>query len=195
MVVAENAPQGEGFLLVPSIDRKRRGKQKWRSLRVVLALAAVDVGYPRDAPATVLFGEWFRFGKPNDQKFLFEKTVSPTASNSSSIPKKHSKQPSLELLEQLPILEPAKIHPRPKVPKLPLVVVVTFYPVFPDPYAVIHETILLNLNNNNQIKPITYQKAFSSGIRSSNNPAKKFMAYTRLASMYVPGNSQQRGYV
>ncbi|KAL4573746.1 hypothetical protein LXL04_020563 [Taraxacum kok-saghyz] len=223
------------------------------------------MGYPRDAPATVLFGEWFRFVKPSDQQFFFEKTkhtsnflafeaslmsirdnkvlevefkfdsiccslsittassnpsavvpklplfytpskpfipaaktqdpVSPTASNSSSIPKKHSKQPSLELLEQLPILEPAKIHPRPKVPKLPLVVVVTFYPVFPDPYAVIHETILLNLNNNNQIKPITYQKAFSSGIRSSNNPAKKFMAYTRLASMYVPGNSQQRGYV
>ena len=34
------------------------------------------VRYPRDAPATVLFGEWFRFGKPSDQKFLFEKTVS-----------------------------------------------------------------------------------------------------------------------
>ncbi|KAL4586790.1 hypothetical protein LXL04_011434 [Taraxacum kok-saghyz] len=33
-----------------------------------------QVGYPRDAPATVLFGEWFRFGKPSDQKFLFEKT-------------------------------------------------------------------------------------------------------------------------
>ncbi|KAL4561881.1 hypothetical protein LXL04_034063 [Taraxacum kok-saghyz] len=32
------------------------------------------VGYPRDAPATILFGEWFRFGKPSDQKFLFEKT-------------------------------------------------------------------------------------------------------------------------
>ncbi|KAL4565677.1 hypothetical protein LXL04_029780 [Taraxacum kok-saghyz] len=32
------------------------------------------VGYPRDAPATVLFGEWFRFRKPSDQKFLFEKT-------------------------------------------------------------------------------------------------------------------------
>ncbi|KAL4556710.1 hypothetical protein LXL04_034867 [Taraxacum kok-saghyz] len=27
----------------------------------------VNVGYPRDAPATVLFGEWFRFGKPSDQ--------------------------------------------------------------------------------------------------------------------------------
>ncbi|KAL4561693.1 hypothetical protein LXL04_033864 [Taraxacum kok-saghyz] len=25
------------------------------------------VGYPRDAPATVLFGEWFRFGKPSDR--------------------------------------------------------------------------------------------------------------------------------
>ncbi|KAL4569527.1 hypothetical protein LXL04_025167 [Taraxacum kok-saghyz] len=25
------------------------------------------MGYPRDAPATVLFGEWFRFGKPGDQ--------------------------------------------------------------------------------------------------------------------------------
>ncbi|KAL4584392.1 hypothetical protein LXL04_008992 [Taraxacum kok-saghyz] len=34
------------------------------------------VGYPRDAPATVLFGEWFRFGKPSDQQFLFERTVS-----------------------------------------------------------------------------------------------------------------------
>ncbi|KAL4555971.1 hypothetical protein LXL04_038605 [Taraxacum kok-saghyz] len=31
-----------------------------------------DVGYPRDAPATVLFGQWFRFGKPSDQQFLFE---------------------------------------------------------------------------------------------------------------------------
>ncbi|KAL4592529.1 hypothetical protein LXL04_005527 [Taraxacum kok-saghyz] len=27
----------------------------------------VNVGYPRDAPVTVLFGEWFRFGKPSDQ--------------------------------------------------------------------------------------------------------------------------------
>ncbi|KAL4592198.1 hypothetical protein LXL04_005185 [Taraxacum kok-saghyz] len=26
-----------------------------------------SLGYPRDAPATVLFGEWFRFGKPSDQ--------------------------------------------------------------------------------------------------------------------------------
>ncbi|KAL4557793.1 hypothetical protein LXL04_035983 [Taraxacum kok-saghyz] len=25
------------------------------------------VGYPRDAPETVLFDEWFRFEKPNDQ--------------------------------------------------------------------------------------------------------------------------------
>ncbi|KAL4590847.1 hypothetical protein LXL04_003790 [Taraxacum kok-saghyz] len=25
------------------------------------------MGYPRDAPATVLFGEWFRFGKPSNQ--------------------------------------------------------------------------------------------------------------------------------
>ncbi|KAL4573350.1 hypothetical protein LXL04_020153 [Taraxacum kok-saghyz] len=33
------------------------------------------VGYPRDAPATVLFGDWFRFEKPSDQKFLFEKTL------------------------------------------------------------------------------------------------------------------------
>ncbi|KAL4580509.1 hypothetical protein LXL04_016705 [Taraxacum kok-saghyz] len=33
------------------------------------------VGYPRDAPATVLFGEWFRSGKPSDQQFLFEKTI------------------------------------------------------------------------------------------------------------------------
>ncbi|KAL4590868.1 hypothetical protein LXL04_003813 [Taraxacum kok-saghyz] len=32
------------------------------------------VGYPRDAPATVLFGEWFRFVKPSDQQFFFEKT-------------------------------------------------------------------------------------------------------------------------
>ncbi|KAL4585584.1 hypothetical protein LXL04_010207 [Taraxacum kok-saghyz] len=31
-----------GFLLVPSIDRQRRGKWKWRSLGVVLALAAID---------------------------------------------------------------------------------------------------------------------------------------------------------
>ncbi|KAL4561795.1 hypothetical protein LXL04_033969 [Taraxacum kok-saghyz] len=37
----------------------------------------VNVGYPRDAPATVLFGEWFRFGKPSDQ-FIFEETVSHT---------------------------------------------------------------------------------------------------------------------
>ncbi|KAL4590928.1 hypothetical protein LXL04_003875 [Taraxacum kok-saghyz] len=34
----------------------------------------LKVGYPRDAPTTVFFGECFRFGKPNDQKFLFEKT-------------------------------------------------------------------------------------------------------------------------
>ncbi|KAL4561695.1 hypothetical protein LXL04_033866 [Taraxacum kok-saghyz] len=27
----------------------------------------MKVGYPRDAPATVLFGEWFRFGKPSDR--------------------------------------------------------------------------------------------------------------------------------
>ncbi|KAL4571215.1 hypothetical protein LXL04_017968 [Taraxacum kok-saghyz] len=35
---------------------------------------SADMGYPRDAPATVLFGEWFRFVKPSDQQFLFEKT-------------------------------------------------------------------------------------------------------------------------
>ncbi|KAL4589143.1 hypothetical protein LXL04_002047 [Taraxacum kok-saghyz] len=33
-----------------------------------------SLGYPRDAPATVLFGEWFRFVKPSDQQFFFEKT-------------------------------------------------------------------------------------------------------------------------
>ncbi|KAL4561831.1 hypothetical protein LXL04_034011 [Taraxacum kok-saghyz] len=33
------------------------------------------MGYPRDAPATVLFGEWFRFGKPSDQQFIFERTI------------------------------------------------------------------------------------------------------------------------
>ncbi|KAL4579719.1 hypothetical protein LXL04_015880 [Taraxacum kok-saghyz] len=26
-----------------------------------------SLGYPRDAPATVLYGEWFRFRKPSDQ--------------------------------------------------------------------------------------------------------------------------------
>ncbi|KAL4561999.1 hypothetical protein LXL04_034186 [Taraxacum kok-saghyz] len=26
-----------------------------------------SLGYPRDAPTTVLFGEWFRFGKPSDR--------------------------------------------------------------------------------------------------------------------------------
>ncbi|KAL4572545.1 hypothetical protein LXL04_019325 [Taraxacum kok-saghyz] len=36
--------------------------------------APLPVGYPRDAPATVLFGEWFRFGKPSDQQFIFERT-------------------------------------------------------------------------------------------------------------------------
>ncbi|KAL4562275.1 hypothetical protein LXL04_034474 [Taraxacum kok-saghyz] len=34
------------------------------------------MGYPRDAPATVLFDEWFRFGKPSDQQFFSERTVS-----------------------------------------------------------------------------------------------------------------------
>ncbi|KAL4564124.1 hypothetical protein LXL04_028176 [Taraxacum kok-saghyz] len=38
-----------------------------------------EVGYPRDAPATVLFGEWFRFGKLSDQKF-FERTQNLVAS-------------------------------------------------------------------------------------------------------------------
>ncbi|KAL4554334.1 hypothetical protein LXL04_039554 [Taraxacum kok-saghyz] len=37
-------------------------------------ILSVVMGYPRDAPATVLFGEWFRFGKPSDQQFLFERT-------------------------------------------------------------------------------------------------------------------------
>ncbi|KAL4572977.1 hypothetical protein LXL04_019767 [Taraxacum kok-saghyz] len=36
----------------------------------------VTLGYPRDASATVLFGEWFRFGKSNGQEFLFGGTVS-----------------------------------------------------------------------------------------------------------------------
>ncbi|KAL4561577.1 hypothetical protein LXL04_033746 [Taraxacum kok-saghyz] len=40
------------------------------------------MGYLRDAPATVLFGEWFRFGKPSDQIFLFEKTIFLVASAS-----------------------------------------------------------------------------------------------------------------
>ncbi|KAL4590082.1 hypothetical protein LXL04_003001 [Taraxacum kok-saghyz] len=31
----------------------------------------LGVGYPRDAPATVLFGEWFRFGKPSDRRQKF----------------------------------------------------------------------------------------------------------------------------
>ncbi|KAL4563350.1 hypothetical protein LXL04_027391 [Taraxacum kok-saghyz] len=44
-------------------------------------LRSVPMGYPRDAPATVLFGEWFRFGKPSDQKFLFEKTSFPRVHN------------------------------------------------------------------------------------------------------------------
>ncbi|KAL4561582.1 hypothetical protein LXL04_033752 [Taraxacum kok-saghyz] len=46
-----------------------------RSINTRQILSVVKMGYPRDAPATVLFGEWFRFGKPSDQKFLFEKTV------------------------------------------------------------------------------------------------------------------------
>ncbi|KAL4587760.1 hypothetical protein LXL04_000634 [Taraxacum kok-saghyz] len=42
----------------------------WRFRNAVV----FDVGYLRDAPATVLFGEWFRFGKPSNQQFLFERT-------------------------------------------------------------------------------------------------------------------------
>ncbi|KAL4554182.1 hypothetical protein LXL04_039703 [Taraxacum kok-saghyz] len=34
------------------------------------------LGYQRDAPATVLFDEWFRFGKPSDQQFFSERTIS-----------------------------------------------------------------------------------------------------------------------
>ncbi|KAL4590539.1 hypothetical protein LXL04_003471 [Taraxacum kok-saghyz] len=33
------------------------------------------VGYPRDAPVTVLFGEWFRSGKRGDQQYLLEMTM------------------------------------------------------------------------------------------------------------------------
>ncbi|KAL4573745.1 hypothetical protein LXL04_020562 [Taraxacum kok-saghyz] len=36
-----------------------------------------ELGYPRKAPATVLFDEWFCFEKPNDQQFLIERTVTP----------------------------------------------------------------------------------------------------------------------
>ncbi|KAL4562098.1 hypothetical protein LXL04_034290 [Taraxacum kok-saghyz] len=35
-----------------------------------LGLQFFEMGYPRDAPATVLFGEWFRFGKPRDRNFF-----------------------------------------------------------------------------------------------------------------------------
>ncbi|KAL4567846.1 hypothetical protein LXL04_023442 [Taraxacum kok-saghyz] len=44
-----------------------------------------DLGYPRDAPATVLFGEWFRFGKPSDQQFLFKRTGTEQAVNLKAI--------------------------------------------------------------------------------------------------------------
>ncbi|KAL4584324.1 hypothetical protein LXL04_008922 [Taraxacum kok-saghyz] len=42
----------------------------------------IEMGYPRDAPTTVLFGEWFRFGKPGDQvefqfQLIWEEKIEP----------------------------------------------------------------------------------------------------------------------
>ncbi|KAL4573850.1 hypothetical protein LXL04_020670 [Taraxacum kok-saghyz] len=53
-----------------------------------------NLGYPRDAPATVLFGEWFRFGKPSDKKFLFEKTL--FTSNPKFLAQKAERQQNLQ---------------------------------------------------------------------------------------------------
>ncbi|KAL4590694.1 hypothetical protein LXL04_003635 [Taraxacum kok-saghyz] len=36
-------------------------------LNGLLMVSVLPLGYPRDAPATVLFGEWFRFEKMSDQ--------------------------------------------------------------------------------------------------------------------------------
>ncbi|KAL4591311.1 hypothetical protein LXL04_004269 [Taraxacum kok-saghyz] len=62
---------GDTAPFVP-IPKRRRVVLVHRIVGVVKV--EIRMGYPCDAPATVLFGEWFRFGKPSDQKFLFEKT-------------------------------------------------------------------------------------------------------------------------
>ncbi|KAL4565637.1 hypothetical protein LXL04_029740 [Taraxacum kok-saghyz] len=51
-------------------------RKEWRRCRRLRWKEGVGLGYPHDAPATVLIGKWFRSGKPSDQQFLFERTVS-----------------------------------------------------------------------------------------------------------------------
>ncbi|KAL4568125.1 hypothetical protein LXL04_023727 [Taraxacum kok-saghyz] len=68
----------------------------------------IPVGYPRDAPATVVFGEWFRFGKPRNQKFLFEKMVSAYCCID------HIFSSSSEVLLKCPTRDPREQPPRKK---------------------------------------------------------------------------------
>ncbi|KAL4555416.1 hypothetical protein LXL04_038035 [Taraxacum kok-saghyz] len=76
------------IVIVCVIYPKRYSIREVRGSRPIPGL--VTMGYPRDAPATVLFGKWFRFGKPSDQQFLFERT---DGTRSSSF-KTTAKQPS-----------------------------------------------------------------------------------------------------
>ncbi|KAL4567299.1 hypothetical protein LXL04_022879 [Taraxacum kok-saghyz] len=52
------------------------------------------MGYPRDAPATVLFGEWFRFGKPSDQQFRLNQFPSDQQFRLNQFFLKYVKRPS-----------------------------------------------------------------------------------------------------
>ncbi|KAL4574508.1 hypothetical protein LXL04_021340 [Taraxacum kok-saghyz] len=77
-ICAKKSPHNK-YLKAKYIDYERFGES--RSWFFERNNGLRDIGnwgnswYPRDAPATVLFGEWLRFGKPSDQQFLFERTV------------------------------------------------------------------------------------------------------------------------
>ncbi|KAL4574193.1 hypothetical protein LXL04_021019 [Taraxacum kok-saghyz] len=55
-----------------STKKKTIGKKVRRNFSLLFKRVGLSiVAYPRDAPATVLFGEWFRFGKPIPRMVLF----------------------------------------------------------------------------------------------------------------------------
>ncbi|KAL4565010.1 hypothetical protein LXL04_029091 [Taraxacum kok-saghyz] len=56
-------------MLSPCVMAEGRSRMP-KALKICSRILKSDncsLGYPRDAPATVLFGEWFCFGKPSDQ--------------------------------------------------------------------------------------------------------------------------------
>ncbi|KAL4583278.1 hypothetical protein LXL04_007848 [Taraxacum kok-saghyz] len=80
------------------------------------------VGYPRDAPATVLFGEWFRFGKPSDQIFLFEKTqpIAPAPAETRQQQAVTARSPNNSFIPKIPSVAVSFISSDPSavIPKL-----------------------------------------------------------------------------